>query len=230
MARHILPRTGSLLTLALVAIALLLPTHTASAHQPHYVATSTAITDTQPTISKAYYGTLAGEPASYTVTATSSIELYVNILAPDIPGTKKNFVVTITDKSSPSPLATLNDPTTSWQRWYEPFGGDWYWQGPEFKQQVPAGTYRITVHNPGNSGRYVLAIGETESFPPSTALHTLSELYTIKTQFFNEPWYGIFRGVIGKFLLGAITLLVLLLSLAAWLTARRRRNRSRSRQ
>lgn len=96
---------------------------------------------------------------------------------------------------------------------WEEFGGDWYWQGPEFKQIVPSGSYLITIDNPSHSGKYVLAIGEAEVFTLSGTPHTISELYKTKTQFFDKPWYSIFSGVIGKGLLGVFTVVIIIVAL-----------------
>ena len=197
------------------------------AHQPNEVGTSTAIVDTEATISKAYYGELVGDPAIYTVVATSSFVLDVNILSPDKPGTRVDFTVMVVRADTQKTITILNDPPVAWPRWYEDFGGDWYRQGPEFKQQVPAGTYTVTVQNHDNNGQYVLAIGEDEVFPPSTALHTLGELYRVKTAYFGEPWYGIYRGVIGGYLLIASVVLLLILALLVWLIVRALRRRPR---
>jgi hypothetical protein len=51
-----------------------------------------------------------------------------------------------------------------WERWYEPFGSDWYLQGPVYESQVSAGTYYIEVHSDNNTEAYSLAIGRIESF------------------------------------------------------------------
>jgi hypothetical protein len=150
--------------------------------------------------------------------------MYLNILSPDIKNTLKDYTIIIRgDKNNI--IATLSSSTSEWIKWYEDFGGDWYWKGPEFKQQFSAGTYTISVQNPTNSGKYVLAIGETESFPANQMLSTLKELYIVKTNFFNEPFYGIFYGIIGKYLLFSSEILVLILIIIIWFFVRKLRKK-----
>jgi hypothetical protein len=190
----------------------------ASAHQPNYVENKSAVLDSEPTISKAYYGELNNQPTIYTINSTSTFDMYVNILSPDIPNATKNYVVTIKDDNNI--VKTISSSSSEWVRWYEDFAGDWYWKGPEFKSQLPAGTYTISVQNPTNSGKYVLAIGEVESFPVNQFSSTLKELFAIKTGFFGEPWYGIFYGIIGRYLLGGTIILLVILIAILWIIAR----------
>lgn len=191
-----------------------------SAHQPNYVDKQITIADNEPEISKAYYGELTGTPAEYTIISKNNFSMYASILSPDIVGAQKNYQVQILDSSN-TVVATLNNPLVTWQHWYETFGGDWYWQGPEFKQDFPGGTYKVVVTNANNKGKYVLAIGEVESFPVSKTLHTVSELYKTKTEFFGKPWYSIFGGAIGKGLLVFVLLVFFTGCFIIWLLQRR---------
>lgn len=176
---------------------------TVSAHQPHYIGSETTILIPDADTSRAYYGELIGEPAVYTVTSNTEFSLYLNILSPSLPGAKKDFSVRITNASG-SVVATLSAPVSDWQQWYETFAGDTYWKGPEFKETEPAGTYTIEVSNPGNSGKYVLAPGEAETFTLAGTPSTIQQVYVVKTLFFDKPWYSIFQGIIGNVLLGFV--------------------------
>lgn len=195
------------------------------AHQPNYIDKQVEIIDTESSISKAYYGELAGSKAVYKIYATSSLKLYVQILSPKIQGSSKDFEVLIVNDRQ-NIIANLSTSTEGWQSWYEEFGGDWYWQGPSFNEVIPAGAYDIIVSNPNNIGKYSLAIGEIESFPVSEFTNTIQQLYLIKTKFFNEPWYGIFYGVIGKYLLIGLTILVFIIILALYFCVRRLKRRN----
>jgi len=175
------------------------------AHQPNYIDKQTQIINAEPNISKAYYGELNGSSAVYTINTTSSLKLYVQVLSPKIQNAKKDFTVLIKDDKQ-NIIFNLAASTKEWQSWYEDYGGDWYWQGPSLNELVPSGTYSIIVSNQNNTGKYSLAIGEIESFPPNKVFSTIRELYSIKTKFFNEPWYGIFYGIIGKYLLLSFTI------------------------
>jgi len=195
--------------LSLIFITFIIPT-TIFAHQPNYVDKQVEIINTEPDISKAYYGELAGAEATYKIYATSALKLFVQILSPKIQNANKDFTVLIKDNKNNS-IAYLATSTEGWKSMYEEYAGDWYWQGPSFKKIIPAGSYDIIVSNSNNIGKYSLAIGETESFPVNKFLDTIQQLYTIKTKFFNEPWYGIFYGVVGKYLLLSSIILLLII-------------------
>lgn len=202
--------------------ALALPVHSVSAHQPEYIATETAIAIPDPDTSRAYYGELTGVPAVYTLSSAQEFSLYLNILSPYLPDARKDFVVTVTSATG-TIVTTLQAPVSEWLQWYEEFAGDEYWKGPEFKRTVPAGTYTISVTNPTNTGKYVLAPGEAEIFTLTGTPSTIQHIYQVKTLFFNKPWYSVFEGIIGKMLLGFVVVSVLLVVTAAFFVNRRLR-------
>lgn len=210
---------------AILFLAFVLTTQLASAHQPQYVTTETNIQIPDAATSRAYYGELPGKPARYTVTSDTEFSLYVNILSPYLPDAKKDFVVRITNASGTA-VASLNVPPVNWERWYEEFAGDLYWKGPEFKETEPAGTYTIEVSNPGNTGKYVLAPGEAETFTLAGTPSTIQQIFLVKTHFFAKPWYSIFEGIIGKVLLGTLIVSVLILSFVVWFLVRRTRKKA----
>lgn len=186
------------------------------AHQPNYIGQQSEINNYEPDISKAYYGRLNGSKTIYNIQTNTSLNLYVQILSPKIENPKKDFNVLIIDNNEKI-IADLSMPPNEWKDWYEEYGGDWYWQGPSLKQNVPAGFYKIIVSNPDNYGKYSLAIGEVESFPINQMIHTIKELYIVKTKFFNEPWYGIFYGIIGKYLLISFVIILIIIISSLWL-------------
>jgi len=189
------------------------------AHQPNFIDKQIQIINAEPEISKAYYGELIGSKAVYQIYATSSLKLYVQILSPKIPNSSRDFNVLIKDDKQ-NIIANLSTSTNNWLSWYEDYGGDWYWQGPSFKGVIPAGAYSLIVSNPNNIGRYSLAIGEIESFPANQFFNTIQQLYTIKTKFFNESWYGIFFGIIGRYLLLSLIVLVIIIIFLTYLGVR----------
>ena len=159
-----------------------LPGH-ASAHQPRIVE-STQTTVVEPAISKAYYGQLKGTPDVFTIIATSSFPLYVNILVPDIARQQKDVSATITKDGQT--IATLDGTTFTWKTMFEPFGYDHYFQGPEYKATAGAGTYVITVSSVNNDSKYSLAIGEAEKFNLKETTNALTIIPTLKRNFFEE--------------------------------------------
>jgi hypothetical protein len=69
------------------------------------------------------------------------------------------------------PTGILDD--HQWTEWYEPYGKQWYWVGPEIGQNFKhvedykdfkEGIYYIKVFNQKNEGRYSLAVGDQEKF------------------------------------------------------------------
>lgn len=171
-----------LITIALILPVFLLPTAT-SAHQPR-IATENPTIVTFPEVSKAYYGSLSGKPAVYTITADKPFALYVGVLVPDIAGQKKDVSAVILKNGEQ--LALLNGTSFEWKKFFEPFGHDTYWQGPEYKAQAGAGTYEIRVTSASNDSKYSLAIGEIEAFDFKEGMNALTLIPQLKKDFFNK--------------------------------------------
>lgn len=76
-------------------------------------------------------------------------------------------------------------------RGYERFGKQWYWVGPEvgvnFKSDrvFEGGTYYVRVFNAENTERYVLAIGDKESFPLDVIVRTMIMMPGINRDFWS---------------------------------------------
>jgi len=166
----------------LVLVLFLLPTLTL-AHQPRI--TESRLTQVlEPEISKAYYGELAGEPDVYTIDVNKAFDLYVNVLVPDILGQKKDVSAVVLKNGAE--LVVLDGLNFEWKQFYEPFGADSYWKGPEYKARAEAGTYTIRVWSGNNDSKYSLAVGEIEAFDSKEGLNALSIIPEMKRDFFNE--------------------------------------------
>lgn len=201
-------------TVSLVVFCLLINVNYSYAHQPNYVGEDKIIVDNEPAISKAYYGDLAGSAVNFSVSSDVSFSLYANILSPDADSAKSDLSVAISDASN-TIIANIGGESGPWEKWYEEFAGDYYLRGPEFKRDVPAGKYRLSVSNKKNIGRYIIAIGEAESFPIPEIPRTLSQLYAVKTNFFGKPWYSILEGKIGEglFAIGAAAAIIVAIAI-----------------
>lgn len=175
-------KVPSLLLFAFFVASIFLP-NTAFAHQPR-IASGTPITVPDPEISKAYYGRLTGAPVVYKITAKSPFPLYVNVLAPDIAGQKKDISALITKDGEE--VANLDGTTFTWTQFFEEFGHDNYLKGPEYKAQVGAGNYEIIVSSTNNDSAYSLAVGEAEVFDFKESLNSYALIPKIKKDFFNE--------------------------------------------
>ena len=168
-----------------VALVVIVPVF-ALAHQPRITEQKDTIV-TDPEISKAYYGKLSGEPQVYTINATESFNLYVNILVPDIKDQKTDlYVLVIKDGEMNKPFAFLDGTKFEWKKFFEPFGHDSYLMGPEYKAQVEAGKYDIYVWNTNNDSKYSLAIGEKEVFGIKETINAVNLIPKIKKEFFNK--------------------------------------------
>ncbi|HIH63988.1 MAG TPA: hypothetical protein HA285_00015 [Methanothermobacter thermautotrophicus] len=168
---------------AIILILILILIQGAYAHQPRLVSDD-EVTVKNPEVSQAFYGKLAGKPVYFRVDSGSPFKLYVNILVPLSPDAEAVSVDIIRDGKV---IGTLDGNLSSWSPYFEEFGGDSYFKGPEFNRTVGAGTYYLRVSNQNNRGSYVLAVGEEESFPPDEALNAIFLLPILKSEVFGVP-------------------------------------------
>ena len=164
-----------------------------------------------PETSQAFYGELAGAPQTFRIISGTDFRLYIGILVPDVPNVKKDISAEI-DRVTPSgteQIATLDGNNFDWTPFYEEFGKDNYFWGPEFKADdskkggpikgltVPAGTYIIKISSPDNAGKYSMAIGDIESFPASEMINAALLLPYLKSQFFGDSAISILSSPFG---------------------------------
>ncbi len=204
----------------IIILVLFLSICVVSAHQPRLEAginstMNNPIIVQNPEISQAFYGNLNGQPDYYKITSDKPFKLYVNILVPQSPGISGDFVSAQITDSSGKTIALLNGTNTNWTPMFEEFGGDYYLQGPEFTQNVPAGTYYIKVFNANNTGKYSIAIGNIESFPADESIKALIVIPLLKEQIFGKPVTTLFLEFFGIILaLGTIMVLFVMTVMA----------------
>lgn len=198
------------ISIFLILAALALP-GAVSAHQPKIVEQSPVLV-TEPEVSKAYYGELAGESVLFEIDAAAPFKLYAGLLVPDRPGIEKNISALISKDGEF--FAFLDGASFNWQPFYEPYGGDKYFQGPEIKQDATAGHYVIEVFGPEYNGKYVLAVGEQEEFALKEIVGTYKILYHLKRDFFGQPGWMIFFNRISLFVFGPVVLILFLAAVA----------------
>jgi len=186
-----------------VPILLVLSAWPALAHQPRWVGTRPFTEVEKPEISQAFYGRLDRSPHLFRIRSEVPFRLYVNVLVPDLPAIDKDVSAEIFRESDApqNSILKLDGPSFAWKPFFEPFAGDRYFMGPEWEREVEAGTYWIRVTSPDNAGKYVLAVGKKESFPPGEILKTIALLPKLKKDFFEKSPLTAFWNLSGAFLL-----------------------------
>ena len=169
-----------------IAVALVLVPHTADAHQIKLVEQQPQIVE-HIDVSQAFYSRLSGVPQTFSLTPRPQNPTQLETLVPYTSKLRTDFIARVTNSNN-EPIATLDGTTTTWTKFYEPFGDDTYLKGPAYEKKLAAGTYTVTISNTDNNGAYVLVFGEKEEFPPSEILRTLALLPTIKEDYFERTW------------------------------------------
>ena len=188
-----------------------------SAHQPRLEtginsSINNPIVIQNPEISQAFYGNLNGQPDYYKITSNKPFKLYINLLVPQSPGISGDFVSAQITDSSGKTVAMLDGAKSNWTTMFEEFGGDYYLQGPEFSQNVAAGTYYIKIFNANNTGKYSMAVGDIESFPADESLKAIITIPILKEQIFGKSVTTLFFEFLGIILaLGSIIVLFAML-------------------
>jgi hypothetical protein len=165
---------------------LIFGTSPASAHQPRLVSDG-AVSVENAEVSKAYYDVLNGTPRTYIIDAQQAFSLYLNLLVPKSsnPEGRYSAIVYEIDAGRKIEIARVNASDVEWAEFYEEYGSDYYLKGPEYKKALPAGRYEIEVYSADNIGKYVIAIGDKEEFPPLEIINALLIMPVLKVQFFQ---------------------------------------------
>ncbi len=145
-----------------------------------------------PEVSKAIFAKLEGQPHFYRIVSTAPFRFYAGVTVPKIGECPlvQRFSFDVLDAEQKLIVAADGE-AFDWWPWYESFGKKWYWVGPEigadFKSDrvFAAGTYFIRVFNADNAGRYVLAVGDVESFPVDVIVKTMIILPDINREFWD---------------------------------------------
>ncbi|MFA6430535.1 MAG: hypothetical protein WC229_01425 [Candidatus Paceibacterota bacterium] len=191
----------------------------ASAHNPRLVwdiknTSISPIIIEKPEISQAYYGILKNKPEYYKIKIDQPSIIYFGLLVPDNGNASVGLSAKMIKLSSPDSdiKMYLDGNKTNWESYYEEFAGDFYLKGPEETKYVKTGEYLIEITSEDNVGKYVLTVGQEESFPLNEAMKTIMSLPKLKINFFEEPAYMLASGILGK-TISALFLFLLLLVL-----------------
>ena len=175
---------------------LLLLTH-AYAHKPVLNKNSTYPPDApyeieDPEISKAIYSTLSGNPHYYRIQSDVDFDFYAGILAAKIGecALESKFSFEVLD-SEFHRIDLADGKNFEWIPWYEEYGKQWYWNGPEIGKNFlsdrvyKAGTYYIKVFNDTNTGQYIMAVGDIEKFSFTDIVGLLFSMGDIENEFWD---------------------------------------------
>ena len=175
---------------------LLLLTH-AYAHKPVLNKNSIYPADApyeieDPEISKAIYSTLSGNPHYYRIQSDVNFDFYAGILAAKIGecALESKFSFEVLD-SEFHRIDLADGENFEWIPWYEEYGKQWYWNGPEIGENFlsdrvyKAGTYYIKVFNETNTGQYIMAVGDIEKFSFTDIVGLLFSMGDIENEFWD---------------------------------------------
>ncbi|MFA6322291.1 MAG: hypothetical protein WCX71_02325 [Candidatus Buchananbacteria bacterium] len=194
-------------------LSFLMPT-LAWAHQPRLASGVEMQTIDLPEVSKAYYGSLKGNPEYYQINAAKEFDFYINVLVPDLPDIGQDVSVQVFSvNSTNTPMISLDGQNFVWKKFHEEFANDDYFKGPEYKTKLPSGLYTIKVFSPDNEGKYVLAVGERENFSLAEIFRTLWLLPQLKSEFFGKAPIMFLYSIFGAGLLAFIGALVLIIAI-----------------
>lgn len=179
------------------------------AHQPRIIFKQPVwqiVNVEQPEISQAFYSMLSGQEDVYQIVSDTGFLLYVNIVVPDLPGQRTDFIIDINE--SDEIVTTLEGTSFVWTDFFEKFWWDAYLQWPSYEKEVGPWTYTIKISNSENQWKYSLAIGKIERFDFKEILNTYKVMPMLKMQFFEKPWYMTFWSLVGVFLGWAIVIVI----------------------
>jgi len=219
-----------IISLAIISL-FLMSINIASAHQPKLI-NNDAIFVKNPEVSQAFYAELKGNSHLYTIESETSFKLYVGLLVPDIHGVEKDFSALISKEENDDFEVLLDGNTHEWTPYYEEHAGDDYFTGPALQAEdsdpalhpkgleVEAGKYTIKVFSPDNLGKYVLVVGDQESFPLKEIVKTIIEIPKIKSYFNKSPFSAFSTPTTIGFLLITILSFTAIIGIALWLIRR----------
>ncbi|MBI1866421.1 MAG: Type 1 glutamine amidotransferase-like domain-containing protein [Candidatus Staskawiczbacteria bacterium] len=191
----------------------------ASAYLPRIIYNqSTDIQVKEPEVSQVFYDELGGSPRNYLIHSDKDFNLYINLLVPAYSNSNGRYSAKIfLVKNTPTTSGQAEDEEISfidgqtdflWKEFYEPFGRDYYFLGPEFEKNLSSGDYKITIFSYENRGKYVLSIGKEEKFSLIEILNIYWVMPLLKMEFFKTSVLEFFLTPFGLIVVGLIAILL----------------------
>ena len=207
------------IVLSAVVILFLSLAFVASAQQPRIIYSQTGdINITSPEISQDFFDELKGTPRDYFINSDRDFELYINLLVPEVANMfgRYSMDVYLMNGDTAEPIVSIDGNSFEWEEYFDSYGRDYYMKGPEFLQKASAGKYKIEVYSKDNQGKYVLAVGQKESYDAMSILNIYWQLPLLKTTFFKTSVLQFFLtpfGIAGIAIIGGILILLALINL-----------------
>jgi dipeptidase E len=174
-----------------------------------------------PEVSQLFYDELKGKPRDYIINSSNNFTLKILLLVPEIINREGRYsadIFSIKD-SKEEKIGSLDGASSAWEEVYQAFDRDYYLKGPDYSNQLPAGKYKIEVYStlaiqPGdNQGKYVLGIGDKESYTVSSFINVYWQLPLIKNAFLKTSVLQFFLTPFGIAAIAAIGAIIILLFL-----------------
>jgi hypothetical protein len=187
---------------------------TALAHNPRLVYSLDALPEkpiiiNSPDISQAFYGRLKGWEEYFQFNLKTTSSFYWQTMVPNVKGISKNIQADLIDTASTKVIARLDASQGEWKPYHEKFANDDYFAGPSSTITLEPGTYTIKVYNENNEGKYILVVGQKESFTVVEIFKTIVNLPALKVYFDQSILYSYYN-YIGLFMAGVLVGLLII--------------------
>ena len=168
-------------------------------------------------IGQSFYGELSGSADYYKIIADEPFDLCINIMSPDIEDARDDFSIAIYGDNNKR--ITLYGDRYEWVTYYEKSTEYRYWKGPSYEETLERGEYLIQVYNEDNEGKYVLVIGDRETFFLTEAINYVLTMPKL-SGFFEKPPVSTYFNRIGIFLFIALIILTVIIAFLVFLIQR----------
>ncbi len=171
-----------------------------------------------PTILRAYYGTLHDFPHTFRFTFEEPQVLKLQIMEPDSKEAHQvmSGIIVREVERGVEEVARLSSSDATWSDFYDKKTGDAYRLGGSYETTLEPGTYLFEVSNGDNVGKYVLVMGVTQDPRGPGFFGTLREIYQVK-RFLGKPFFMVLTSP--YYYVPGVALLVLV---GVWYNRRRR--------
>ena len=138
----------------------------AHAYVPNLVQQNSLVditTIADPELAQGFFGSLEGFPHTFEIHATKPFTLSLHLRTPNLPA-NTNRISSIIIKEQKhgvvDEVARLEGKDASWAVRSDTLTGDAYREGSSFEKELDAGVYRVEVHTPDNTEKYILMVGK----------------------------------------------------------------------